>query len=155
GVMATDWHTGCGAAPAIPSGLRNDPRRDVRHRRQDLWRPYLRDRQPRSLDTGRAAAHARYPQIHSGRMIRAVDVSKEYRTEGRTHRALDGVSFSLAKGEKLALLGHNGAGKSTLIRLLGRVELPTSGKIEQTMSSSWPLGLTGGFQGTLTGNDNI
>src|ERR1700758_5581185 len=88
-------------------------------------------------------------------MIKAVNVTKEYRTEGRVHRALDGVSFTVAKGEKLAILGHNGAGKSTLIRLLGGVELPTSGTIEQTMSSSWPLGLTGGFQGTLTGNDNM
>src|SRR5713226_8092725 len=88
-------------------------------------------------------------------MIRAVDVSKEYRTEGRTHRALDGVSLTLAKGDKLAVLGRNGAGKSTLIRLLGGVELPTSGTIEQTMSSSWPLGLTGGFQPSLTGNDNM
>jgi capsular polysaccharide transport system ATP-binding protein len=89
-------------------------------------------------------------------MIRVVDVTKEYRTEGGgIHRALAGVSFTLAKGDKLAVLGHNGAGKSTLIRLLGRVELPTSGTIEQTVSVSWPLGLTGGFQGSLTGNDNM
>ena len=88
-------------------------------------------------------------------MIRAVQITKEYRTEGRVHRALSGVSFSVAKGEKLAVLGRNGAGKSTLIRLLGGVELPTGGFIEQTMSSSWPLGLTGGFQGSLTGNDNM
>ena len=88
-------------------------------------------------------------------MIRAVGVSKEYRTEGRIHRALSGVSFTVAKGEKLAVLGRNGAGKSTLIRLLGGVELPTSGRIEQSMTTSWPLGLTGGFQGSLTGNDNI
>jgi capsular polysaccharide transport system ATP-binding protein len=88
-------------------------------------------------------------------MIRAIDVSKEYRVEGRVHRAVNGVSFSVERGEKLALIGRNGAGKSTLIRLLGRVELPTSGRIEQSMSVSWPLALQGGFQGSLTGNDNI
>ena len=88
-------------------------------------------------------------------MIRAVQLTKEYRSEGRTHRALSGVSFTVAKGEKLALLGRNGAGKSTLIRLLGGVELPTAGFIQRTMSSSWPLGLQGGFQGSLTGNDNM
>jgi capsular polysaccharide transport system ATP-binding protein len=88
-------------------------------------------------------------------MIRAVEVTKEYQTEGRLHRALSSVSFTLGKGEKLAVIGRNGAGKSTLIRLLGGVELPTSGTIEQTMSLSWPIGLTGGFQGSLTGNDNM
>src|SRR6516164_2978311 len=88
-------------------------------------------------------------------MIEAISVTKEYRTEGRIHRAVSNVSFSLGRGEKLALIGRNGAGKSTLIRMLGGVELPTAGFIEQTMSSSWPLGLQGGFQGSLTGNDNM
>jgi capsular polysaccharide transport system ATP-binding protein len=88
-------------------------------------------------------------------MIRAVEVSKEYLSEGRVHRVLSNISFALPKGQKLAVLGRNGAGKSTLIRLLGRVELPTSGTIERRMSLSWPLGLTGGFQGSLTGNDNM
>jgi capsular polysaccharide transport system ATP-binding protein len=88
-------------------------------------------------------------------MIRVTSLTKDYRVEGRVHRALSGVSFTVAKGEKLAVIGRNGAGKSTLIRLIGGVELPTSGTIKQTMSTSWPLGLTGGFQGSLTGNDNI
>src|SRR6266446_7619494 len=88
-------------------------------------------------------------------MISAVDITKDYWTEGRVHRVLSNVSLSVARGEKLAVLGRNGAGKSTLIRLLGRVELPTSGTIEETMSVSWPLALQGGFQGSLTGNDNM
>jgi capsular polysaccharide transport system ATP-binding protein len=88
-------------------------------------------------------------------MIRATEISKEYRTEGRVHRVLNDISFTVSKGEKIAVLGRNGAGKSTLIRLLGRVELPTGGTIERTMSLSWPIGLTGGFQGSLTGNDNM
>jgi capsular polysaccharide transport system ATP-binding protein len=86
-------------------------------------------------------------------MISVVNVTKDYRTEGRVHRALSGISFTLAKGEKLALLGRNGAGKSTLIRLIGGVELPTRGVIEQTMSVSWPIGLAGGHHPVLTGND--
>src|SRR5580704_16845484 len=88
-------------------------------------------------------------------MISAINISKEYRLEGRIHRAVSGLSFTMGRGEKLAVLGRNGAGKSTLIRLLGKVELPTSGTIEQTMSVSWPLALQGGFQGSLTGNDNM
>ena len=88
-------------------------------------------------------------------MISAIDVTKDYRSEGRVHRVLSGISFSVAKGEKLALLGRNGSGKSTLIRLLGRVELPTSGTIEYTMTVSWPIGLVGGIHPILTGNDNM
>ena len=88
-------------------------------------------------------------------MISAVEVCKDYRTEGRVHRVLSNVSFTVERGEKIAVLGRNGAGKSTLMRLLGGVEVPTSGKIERTMSLSWPLGLQGGFQGSLTGNDNM
>src|ERR1700757_548680 len=88
-------------------------------------------------------------------MINAIDVTKDYRTEGRVHRALSDVSFTVAKGEKVALLGRNGSGKSTLIRLVAVVELPTRGTIEQTMSVSWPIGLAGGFHGSLTGNDNM
>ena len=88
-------------------------------------------------------------------MINAVDLTKDYHTEQGVHRALSGVSFTVAKGEKLAVLGRNGAGKSTLIRLVGGVELPTSGVIDQTMSVSWPIGLAGGYHPVLTGNDNI
>ena len=89
-------------------------------------------------------------------MIKVTGLTKDYRTEeGRWHRVLSDVSFDLARGEKIAVLGRNGAGKSTLIRLLGRLELPTRGTIEQTMSLSWPLGFSGGFQGSLTGNDNL
>ena len=88
-------------------------------------------------------------------MIRAVEICKDYRTEGRVNQVLSNVSFTVERGEKVAVLGRNGAGKSTLMRLLGGVEVPTSGKIERRMSLSWPLGLQGGFQGSLTGNDNL
>src|SRR6516162_392173 len=88
-------------------------------------------------------------------MITAVNVTKDYKTEGRFHRVLSGVSCTVAKGEKLALLGRNGSGKSTFIRLLGGVELPTSGTIERTMTVSWPIGFAGGVHPFLTGNDNM
>ena len=74
---------------------------------------------------------------------------------GSGHKqVLSGLNFTVARGERVGFLGRNGAGKSTLIKLIGGVELPTSGKIERTMSTSWPLGFGGGFQGSLTGYDN-
>ena len=88
-------------------------------------------------------------------MITAVNVTKDYKTEGRVNRVLSGISCTVAKGEKLALLGRNGSGKSTFIRLLGGVELPTSGTIERNMTVSWPIGLAGGVHPFLTGNDNM
>jgi capsular polysaccharide transport system ATP-binding protein len=88
-------------------------------------------------------------------MISAVNITKEYKTEGRVHRVLSGISCTVAKGEKLAVLGRNGAGKSTFIKIIGGVELPTSGAIERTMTVSWPIGLAGGVHPFLTGNDNI
>lgn len=90
-------------------------------------------------------------------MIRVTAVCKDYHSETRKlhHRVLSNVSFSVDRGEKIAVLGRNGAGKSTLIRLLGGVELPTSGRIEYDMSVSWPVGLSGAVGGSMTGNDNI
>src|SRR5580700_821855 len=65
-------------------------------------------------------------------MLKVTKICKDYPSElGGHRRVLNNVSFELARGEKIAVLGRNGAGKSTLIRLLGGVELPTSGTIER------------------------
>lgn len=89
-------------------------------------------------------------------MIKITQVCKDYPSEsGGYRRVLNDVSFDLMRGEKIAVLGRNGAGKSTLIRLLGGIELPTSGVIERNMSISWPVAIAGGVHGVLTGNDNI
>lgn len=88
-------------------------------------------------------------------MIRVSNIRKIYRSHGRSHTVLNGVSFDVPRNHRLALLGRNGAGKSTLIRLLGKIEAPTSGTIEHSMSVSWPLGFSGTFQGSLTGLDNM
>ena len=90
-------------------------------------------------------------------MIIAEGVCKDYHSETGHgwHRVLSGVSFTIAPGEKVAILGRNGAGKSTLIRLISGIEVPTLGTIERQMSVSWPVGLTGVIGGAMTGNDNI
>lgn len=65
------------------------------------------------------------------------------------------LTFDLARDGRLAILGRNGQGKSSLIRMLGGVDMPSEGRIDWRMSSSWPIGFTGGFQGSLSGLDNI
>jgi len=69
-------------------------------------------------------------------------------------RVLEGVNFEVMPGEHIGVLGRNGAGKTTLIKLIGAVEMPTSGRVICDMRVSWPLGFAGGFQGSLTGYDN-
>jgi len=87
-------------------------------------------------------------------MIICRDVHKQYRSGHVKKWVLKGVDFTINPSDRIGLLGRNGAGKSTLIRLIGGVEMPTSGKVVRQMSCSWPLGFNGGFQGSLTGYDN-
>jgi capsular polysaccharide transport system ATP-binding protein len=68
---------------------------------------------------------------------------------------LDNINLTIRRGLKLGILGRNGSGKSTLIRLISGAELPTTGHINRGMRISWPLAFTGGFQGSLTGLDNL
>nr|WP_245355242.1 MULTISPECIES: ABC transporter ATP-binding protein [Pseudomonas] len=65
------------------------------------------------------------------------------------------MSLAIPPGKNIGLIGRNGAGKSTLMRLLGGADVPDSGTIITDRSISWPVGLTGGFQGSMTGRDNI
>jgi capsular polysaccharide transport system ATP-binding protein len=102
-----------------------------------------------------AAAMDAAPSRSLGSAIVAHNLVKDYPTEHGPRRVLDNVSFSVAPGERLAVLGRNGAGKSTLIRLLAGIEPPTSGFIHRGISMSWPLALGGGFEFNMTGYDNI
>ena len=87
-------------------------------------------------------------------MIVCSAINKSYKHGSTRKQVLCDVDLSIMPGERVALLGRNGAGKSTLIKIIGGVEMPTSGKVKRHMSVSWPLGFNGGFQGSLTGYDN-
>lgn len=85
--------------------------------------------------------------------LRVENLSKVY--HGAKRPLFQDLNFTLGRGGRLAILGRNGQGKSTLIKMLGGVLPPTDGSIIWTMTSSWPIGFGGGFQGSLTGLDNI
>lgn len=85
--------------------------------------------------------------------LRVCKLSKTYHSASRP--VFSDLSFDLNSGDRLAILGRNGQGKSTLIKILGGVLPSTSGRIEWRMSASWPIGFGGGFQGSLSGLDNI
>ena len=62
-------------------------------------------------------------------ILKVENLSKIYGSGEGEVRALDGVSFSVEKGQFLAIIGPSGSGKSTLLHILGGVDRPTSGKI--------------------------
>jgi ABC-type polysaccharide/polyol phosphate transport system ATPase subunit len=88
-------------------------------------------------------------------MIRVRDLKKVYKTRFGENLVFEDISFDLAMGERLGILGRNGAGKSTLVRLISGAERPTEGTISSDISISWPLAFSGAFQHQLTGIDNV
>lgn len=62
-------------------------------------------------------------------LLRVENISKVYGAGENAVRALDRVSFSVDKGEFVAIIGPSGSGKSTLLHILGGVDRPTSGKV--------------------------
>ena len=88
-------------------------------------------------------------------MIEVKNLTKSYVHKGKPVKIFEDISFRVDRGESVALLGRNGAGKSTLLRILGGIDLPDSGTIQADVSISWPVGLVGGFQGSLSGRENV
>lgn len=62
-------------------------------------------------------------------ILRVENLTKVYGKGENEVRALDGVSFSVEKGEFVAVIGPSGSGKSTLLHILGGVDRPTDGKV--------------------------
>ncbi|KMM84393.1 capsular polysaccharide transport system ATP-binding protein [Pseudomonas taetrolens] len=88
-------------------------------------------------------------------MFELRNVTKSYLTPKGRRYVFRNLSLSIPPGKNIGLIGRNGAGKSTLMRLLGAADIPDSGSVVTDKSISWPVGLTGGFQGSMTGRENI
>lgn len=92
-------------------------------------------------------------------ILEADNISLEYKTrvgfKTFKHKAIEGLSFRLGRGEIVGVSGRNGAGKTTLLRILAGVLRPDEGEVivaDGVRVSFLSLGL--GFDGNLTGRDN-
>jgi ABC-2 type transport system ATP-binding protein len=74
---------------------------------------------------------------------------------GADYWALRNVSFTVAKGESVGVVGRNGSGKSTLLRLVAGVLLPDEGVIEVNGGVGAMIELSAGFVGDLTARENV
>lgn len=88
-------------------------------------------------------------------MIKIENLTKSYRTPAGKHYVFKDLNLQLPSEKSVALIGRNGAGKSTLLRMIGGIDQPDSGLITSDKTISWPVGLSGGFQGSLSGRENV
>ena len=88
-------------------------------------------------------------------MIKIENLTKSYRTPVGRHYVFKNLNIEIPSGKSVTFIGRNGAGKSTLLRMIGGIDRPDSGKIITNKTISWPVGLAGGFQGSLTGRENV
>jgi len=79
----------------------------------------------------------------------------EQRLYGQTFMALNGIDLTVYQGEAIGIIGGNGAGKSTLLKLLSRVTAPTEGTIDIYGRIASMLEVGTGFNGEMTGRENV
>ena len=82
-------------------------------------------------------------------------IGTDQRLVGQTFMALNGIDLTVYKGEALGIIGGNGAGKSTMLKLLSRVTAPTEGEIDIYGRIASMLEVGTGFNGEMTGRENV
>ena len=90
-------------------------------------------------------------KVDSGSFLNKFFTKKKY----EEYWAVNDVSFTLNKGDKLGIIGNNGAGKSTLLKILSKITKPTSGKVNIHGKVASLLEVGTGFHPELSGRDNI
>jgi ABC-2 type transport system ATP-binding protein len=98
--------------------------------------------------------HQRLRDLWSSQPEQVTAKKKKKKVSGKFW-ALRDVSFNVAQGEAVGLVGGNGQGKSTLLKLIAGVLLPDAGGISVTGGVAPLIEVTGGFEGDLTARDNI
>ncbi|MCC4264611.1 ABC transporter ATP-binding protein [Oceanimonas baumannii] len=90
-------------------------------------------------------------------MITLTNLYKRYNNrDGREAPwVLKDINLTIPKNVSVGLLGRNGAGKSTLLRLISGMDTPERGYVERHCQVSWPIGLSSGLQGSMTGRQNV
>jgi capsular polysaccharide transport system ATP-binding protein len=88
-------------------------------------------------------------------MIRLENITKSYKTSSGRHYVFKDVNVEIPSGKSIGLIGRNGAGKSTLMNIIGGIDRPDRGRVVTNKRISWPVGLSNGFQGSMTGRDNV
>lgn len=88
-------------------------------------------------------------------MIELKNLTKSYATPKGRHYVFRNLNAVLPENKSVALLGKNGAGKSTLLRIIGGIDFADAGEVITQKSISWPVALSGGFQGSMTARQNV
>ena len=88
-------------------------------------------------------------------MIELRNLTKSYITPKGRHYVFKNLNAVLPENKSVALLGKNGAGKSTLLRIIGGIDYADQGEVITNKTISWPVALSGGFQGSLTARQNV
>ena len=89
------------------------------------------------------------------RSFKDLFADRSRRTRPGEFWALRNVSFDVAPGEAIGVVGRNGQGKSTLLKLVARVILPDEGRVEVTGGVAPLIEITGGFVNDLSVRDNV
>ena len=88
-------------------------------------------------------------------MIEIKGLYKRYHGHHASDWVLRDINLTIPKGVSVGLLGRTGAGKSTLLKLIAGMDTPERGSLERLCRVSWPIGLSGGLQGSMTGRQNV